>query len=171
MNNQNHVSKTTKRVLRVLFTLALAGTVVFIFANSSQNGSASGAVSAVWTARLNAAMGGFGIGFSFTEGLVRKLGHVAEYALLGFWLMLTLRVYTKRLLAFVSWPLLGGLCCAVLDEFNQLRVPGRSGLVSDVVIDFGGVVAGLCAALFLQLLAGAVLRSVRERRAAHSSPA
>lgn len=151
--------------MRVLFTLALLGSVVFIFSNSSQIGAVSGARSAQVTEWLNGLMGGFGIGFTFTEGLVRKLGHIGEYALLGFWLMLTLRVYTKRLLAFISWPLLGGILVAVLDEFNQLRIPGRSGMVSDIIIDFAGVVAGLCLALFIQLLVGTILRSVRERRA------
>lgn len=151
-------------VMRVLFTLLLAGTVVFIFSNSSQIGAESGLRSAALTEWLNALMTRLKIGFTFTEGLVRKLAHLAEYALLGFWTMLTLRVYTRRILAFAAWPMLGGLFVAIADECYQLTVPGRSGLVTDVVVDFGGVMLGLCVALFIQLLAGAIILSFRPRR-------
>ena len=151
-------------VMRILFTLFLAGTILFIFTNSSQIGAESGLRSASLTQWLNALMGRLGIGFAFTEGLVRKLAHLAEYALLGFWTMLTLRVYTRRILAFAAWPMLIGLLVAIADECYQLTVPGRAGLVTDVAIDFGGVVLGLCAALFIQLLVGAILLSLRQRK-------
>ena len=76
-------------------------------------------------------------------------GHAATYGfLLGFWLMLSLRLYTRRILSYISWPLFFGL----LDEGIQMFADGRGSDVRDVVIDFSGVVFGLLAALFLLLL-------------------
>lgn len=156
-------TKNSTRVLRVLFTLFLIGTIAFIFLNSSDIGQDSSGKSAVVTEWLNRLATKLSLGFTFEEAMVRKMAHFAEYAMLGFWLMLTLRVYTKRILAYSSWPLLGGLLLATLDEAYQLTVPGRSGRVSDIAIDFAGVLVGYCVALFLQLLVGALVRSFRSR--------
>lgn len=139
-------------VLRVLFTLLAAGTAVFIFSNSLQDGLASGLRSAAVTQWLNHVLAHVGVGWRFSEHLVRKLAHFCEYALLGFWLMLALRVYTMRVLSHVSWPLLFGLLAGVLDEALQMSVDGRGSSVRDVLIDFSGVVCGLLVALFLLLL-------------------
>ena len=117
MMQQNHTNgrltdreRTPARliVLRVLFTLFAAGTVVFIFSNSMQSGAASGLRSAAVTQWLNGGLARVGVGWRFSERLVRKLGHFSEYALLGFWLMLSLRVYTRRILSHISWPLFFG---------------------------------------------------------------
>ena len=66
-----------------------------------------------------------------------------------FLLMLCLRVYTRHLLRHVSWPILGGLLTALTDETVQLFVPGRSGQVTDIWIDFSGVMTGLMVGLIL----------------------
>ena len=101
MMQQNHTNgRLTDRertpvrliVLRVLFTLFAAGTVVFIFSNSMQSGTASGLRSAAVTEWLNGGLARVGVGWRFSERLVRKLGHFSEYALLGFWLMALLGV-------------------------------------------------------------------------------
>ena len=161
----NHKKQSTGLlVMRILFTLFLLGTIAFIFLNSSQIGSLSSLRSQRVTEILNSVLARAGVGVTLTEGMVRKLAHFCEYCLLGFWLMLTLRVYTRRLLAFIAWPLLGGLGTAVLDEFFQTMIPGRSGQVSDVVIDFVGVLMGLCVALFIQMLLGAIFSAFRPRR-------
>ena len=81
--------------------------------------------------------------------VVRKCAHFSEYALLGF-LTHGLRSSLPResLLPFglsVVWAMLA----PCLDETIQLFVPGRAGLVTDVLIDLGGVLVGtlLCQAL------------------------
>lgn len=152
-------------ILRILFTLCTVATVIFIFSNSADIGEISGSKSALVTAFFNKCLTKVGVSWQFTEHLVRKLGHFAEYALLGFWLMLTLRVYTRRVVSFVCWPLFLGLLVPVCDEFFQTFVPGRAGMVQDVVIDFAGVCAGLCCGLFLLLLVRmfTVLRRSGER--------
>lgn len=139
-------------VLRVLFTLCTAGAIVFIFANSLQDAAASSARSAQATAALNRVAGAVGLPALFSETVVRKLAHLAEYTLLGFFLMLTLRVYTKRIVSHISWPLFFGLAIPVADEMTQALRPGRSSEVRDVAIDFAGVVCGVAAALFVLLV-------------------
>lgn len=151
-------------VFRVLFTLVLLGTVVFIFANSRQIGSVSSGRSQQATALLNNLLARLGSGRVLSEYTVRKLGHFAEFMLLGFWFTLTLRVYTRRVLAFIAWPLLGGLIIAVLDEFSQLYVQGRTSQVTDVMIDFAGVIVGILFGLVLILIASSLQNLFRRRR-------
>ena len=90
-----------------------------------------------------------------TSHQVRKLAHFAEYTLLGFLAMLCLRVYTRRFVRHISWPLLFGLLVANTDETIQLLMAGRSSQLTDVWIDFSGVCAGLfvslCLLLFLRM--------------------
>lgn len=150
-------------LIRVLFTAILLGTVVFIFSNSHQAGALSGIRSERVTAWVNAAFAKVGLGVTISELAIRKLGHLAEFMLLGFWLMLTLRVYTRRVVAFISWPLLAGLLVAVCDEFYQTFVPGRSGQMSDVLIDFAGVLLGIVAAMLCILLCTMCWRALRKK--------
>lgn len=67
---------------------------------------------------------------------IRKLAHASEYTLLGFLLMGALSGKKSR-------ALLIGVLYAASDEFHQLFVPGRSGQITDVMIDSGGVILGI----------------------------
>ena len=91
-----------------------------------------------------------------SEHSVRKLAHFAEYCLEGMLLTLCLRVYTARFVRHISWPLLGGLLTAVTDETIQKYVSGRSSQLTDVWIDFAGIVAGLMVALVILLIVRAI---------------
>ena len=42
-----------------------------------------------------------------------------------------------------------GLLYAISDEIHQAFIPGRGPLVSDVVIDFSGVMVGMCIVLLI----------------------
>ena len=86
---------------------------------------------------------------------VRKTAHAMEYAVLG---LLTAGAYIRRGTSIrkgilVPWGI--ATLYAASDEFHQLFVPGRSGQVSDVVLDSAGVLAGVL------LLAG--IRRARNR--------
>ena len=83
---------------------------------------------------------------------MRKLAHFAEFTLEGFLLMLCLRVYTAHFVRHISWPLLGGMTTALLDETIQRFIPGRSSQVTDVWIDMAGVVSGALISLILLLI-------------------
>ena len=137
---------------RVLFTAALIGCIWFIFSNSLQiaevSEGSSGRVLGLMQGILRR-LGLPGAADRLTMHIVRKLAHFSEYMLEGFLLMLCLRVYTRHFFKHVSWPILGGLLTALTDETIQLFVPGRSGQVTDVWIDFSGVLTGLVAGLIL----------------------
>lgn len=137
---------------RIIFTFALIGCIVFIFSNSMQIADVSSNASGRVLRLMQKVLRVFGldsVANHLTMHIVRKLAHFCEYMLEGFLLMLCLRVYTKHLIKHVSWPILGGLLTAQTDETIQLFVPGRSSQVTDVWIDFSGVLTGLLVGLIL----------------------
>ena len=140
---------------RLIFTIALIACVVFIFRNSLQAGDLSSARSQSVMQMLNELLGRVGLG-PLSQHTVRKLAHFAEFTLEGFLLMLCLRVYTRHFVRHVSWPLLGGMTTALMDETIQRFIPGRSSQVTDVWIDMAGVVCGLFVALVLLLIVRAI---------------
>lgn len=85
------------------------------------------------------------------DHVTRKVAHFLEYALLG--VLSTIDVGRTR-----HWPLVAVIGVAVpsIDETIQLFVPGRSGQVSDVVLDMTGFSVGVGAVM--------AVRAVRSRR-------
>ncbi len=74
---------------------------------------------------------------------VRKTAHAMEYAVLGFLtagIFVDKRKYWKYKI-FIPWLIAAGY--AAMDEFHQLFVPGRSGQISDVILDSAGALAGV----------------------------
>lgn len=143
-------SKTTLFFIilfRIVFTAAVFLTIGFIFYNSAQVAEVSSGYSSQVTAILNKLLSYTPFDIVLSEHQVRKLAHMAEFAALGFFLTFCLRVYTKRLIAFCAWPLLFGLFIAVCDEFFQRFIPGRSGSIKDIFIDFIGVCGGTAVAI------------------------
>ncbi|MGN0984654.1 MAG: VanZ family protein [Gemmiger sp.] len=150
MHNENKTSPWLI-AFRVIFTVALAACVVFIFKNSLETAVVSSAHSQAMMAKINEALSLVRLG-PLSEHSVRKLAHFAEFMMEGFLLMLCLRVYTAHFVRHMSWPLLGGMATALMDETIQLRVPGRSSSVTDVWIDMTGIVAGVFVALVILLI-------------------
>ena len=151
---------TASRVLltlfRILFTLFVLWTILFIFRNSLESGVLSSARSQAVTAAVNQHLGRVGLS-PLSNALVRKLAHFGEYLLLGFGYTLCLRVYTRRYIRHISWPLLLGLRVAHVDETLQCYVAGRSSSLRDVWIDFAGCGCGVAAALCALVLIGGLL--------------
>lgn len=154
-------------VFRVLFTAALIGCILFIFHNSLETGAESSARSQAVMQMVNSFLAKLHLG-PLSEHLIRKLAHFSEFALEGFLLMLCIRVYTRHFVRHMSWPLLGGMTTALMDETIQLRSVSRTSSVVDVWIDMSGVVAGLLAALIILLIVRGITayaRMARENRA------
>lgn len=156
-------TNTTSRVLltifRILFTILVLWTIWFIFHNSLQSGTLSSIRSEAVTAAVNRHLGQIGVN-PLSDALVRKLAHFCEYTLLGFGYTLCLRVYTRRYIRHISWPLFLGLLVANIDETIQVYVSGRSSSLRDVWIDFSGCCTGVIIALCLLLLLGGLLSLV-----------
>jgi exopolysaccharide biosynthesis polyprenyl glycosylphosphotransferase len=91
-------------------------------------------------------------GFDVLSLLVRKLGHVVEYAVLGALLARAARWLVPGFVRGRGWELLWrmalavvpfGIVVALADEFHQTFVASRFGKLSDVAIDLTGLVAGV----------------------------
>ncbi len=140
---------------RVVFTLALAGCIWFIFSNSMAVAQVSSASSGRVLQLMQAALRRLGhpaLAQRLTQHVVRKMAHFCEYLLEGFLLMLCMRVYSRHPLGHITVPMLGGVLTALTDETIQLYSPGRSSQVTDVWLDSVGVLAGILAALVLMAL-------------------
>lgn len=150
-------------VFRVIFTAALIACIAFIFRNSMESGTVSSARSQAVMVYINNLLARVHLG-PLSEHTVRKLAHFSEFALEGFLLMLCIRVYTKHFVRHMSWPLLGGMTTALMDETIQLRSISRSSSVVDVWIDMAGVTAGLLAALVVLLIVRGITAFARVER-------
>lgn len=77
------------------------------------------------------------------DHIIRKSAHAIEYAVLGLLIAgayIDNRMKLRRQILF-PWSI--GFLYAITDEMHQLYVPGRSGQVSDVLLDSAGVLLGV----------------------------
>ncbi len=77
--------------------------------------------------------------------IIRKTAHFSEYALLGFLWYILLKDTRSGMFISLSMTFL----YAVSDEFHQLFVAGRSGQISDVLLDTCGGCFGVAVAFIL----------------------
>jgi len=129
-----------------IFTLLTALVIGFIFSNSLRSqvvsDEQSKTVASVVDPTINP-QGGVD-DYEWLNVLVRKLAHMAEFALLGAVLYgLIYSIYKISAKWFVGMMLFASLAVAVLDETIQYLVPGRTPLVSDILIDFVGAILGI----------------------------
>ncbi len=75
--------------------------------------------------------------------LIRKAGHLTEYAILA---LLLLRAIGGPGFRPLFWALAIATAYAATDEFHQSFVPGRTATVSDVLIDAAGALTALALA-------------------------
>lgn len=80
--------------------------------------------------------------------VVRKCAHFLEYSVMGLLWAQALapwvgKVHRSRRMVLA---LVAGVAVAVVDETIQLSVPGRSGQVTDVLLDSAGVAFGIAVA-------------------------
>jgi len=77
------------------------------------------------------------------DQVIRKNAHAFMYMILAFLVSSIFFAFNKRGKDAIVYILFICLFYAVTDEFHQSFVPGRTSLVSDVLIDFGGALIGL----------------------------
>ena len=136
---------------RFLLIFTTCATVVFIFAHSLTPAALSGAESQGVYAFLFRLLGEPAF---LTHGLVRKMAHFAEYALLGLHGPLYAVLWRR---GWVTACFLGG-STPILDEGIQLFVSGRNAAWLDVLLDMGGFLFGV---LVMLLLLGILKRKER----------
>ncbi|MBQ7801963.1 MAG: VanZ family protein [Oscillospiraceae bacterium] len=133
--------RTDKRVR--LCTCLICLVLIFIWGNSLMNAEASSRISG-WVGRLLGSI--LNLSAEETEGghgLLRKLAHFSEFALLGLLLCWRLGMAGKAGKELVCLTMAGGLAAACVDETIQIFVSGRSSSLIDVWIDTGGALAGM----------------------------
>lgn len=84
----------------------------------------------------------------FGHFLLRKTGHFSEYFILGVLSLLTL--FQTKLKNIEIKAIVYCLMVASIDETIQLFVSGRSGQVTDVILDSVGALAGIILSTQLQ---------------------
>lgn len=128
-----------------LLLIAIGIWICFIFYNSLQNADSS-SQSSGWA--LNLVLNIFSkLNISVdpitTHLFIRKFAHIFEYFVLAILFTLYFSLLNMsdmyRLIYSISLP---GIV-AIIDEIIQSYVPGRAGLMSDVLIDMIGVVLGV----------------------------
>ena len=120
-------SSSGKKIL-IIATLCIFAFILMNSAFGSASYSFSGAVHSLLKK----------LGIEITEFNLRKLAHLTEYALLGFFLMLLLR---KKKFGFLLVLLLGA-ATGTADELIQTLSPFRHALVRDVLLDVAGTGMG-----------------------------
>ena len=85
--------------------------------------------------------------FEICHKIVRKSAHFSLYALLAILTYMLARCYDLKRIFSASISASYCLIFAISDETHQLFVKGRSGQISDVLLDFCGAMVGigLCA--------------------------
>ncbi|MFA5263046.1 MAG: VanZ family protein [Opitutaceae bacterium] len=89
--------------------------------------------------------------FGRVHFLLRKGGHLFEYAVLAMLILHSARLSMRPIVASWSWKVaafsfLAASAYAATDELHQVFVPTRTASLQDVLIDSGGALLGLSAA-------------------------
>lgn len=162
--------KTTMKLLRYLAGILALIWMCVIFAFSAQTKEESSAVSESLSYRMVSSTGHF---FHWNldeeqmreiantiEYFVRKGAHMTEFAILSVLLFVWLGLWEMALLRRSVAAFLATAVYAASDEIHQLFVAGRSGRISDVLIDSSGALLGV----IVFILLGRLIQTIRRRR-------
>lgn len=138
-------------IIRIIFIILILLNCSVTFGFSGQTGTESGGISRKVTLIVLNIFGDYEEPLTSTqeqyvkkaEHIVRKLAHFSIYALLGIWLMGLVSTFNISLVKKFGTSLLAGMLYASLDEFHQSFVPGRTAMITDVLIDTMGVITGI----------------------------
>lgn len=136
------MSGTCRRWLTAGLALLILLTLCFIWGNSLESRADSKEKSLGVLDRLRPLLELVVGKGNATDHLVRKLAHFTEFGALGGELALLLALRRRMGLQGLANCLFAGLCAAVTDEALQL-LSDRGSQVQDVLLDFGGVFAGV----------------------------
>lgn len=84
--------------------------------------------------------------------VVRKGAHFSIYGLLGALILLLIIQYNVRLTRVLPYSTLISMLYACSDEYHQTFVPGRSGQLSDILLDTAGAFCGAVLVMFVVVL-------------------
>lgn len=137
-------------VIRFILIVLLLGTFGLIFNFSSQDSERSGSTSQKITETITKDVKSIqklnknekSKVIDKIEDVIRKIAHFSLYALVGFLLMALFSTYNINEKNKIISTVIIGAIYAISDEFHQSFVLGRSGQVSDIILDTLGVAVG-----------------------------
>lgn len=150
---KNAVISAAMTAVTVLF-------IALIFIHSSMTADESDGESLAALDLISDIFRRFGISLELTKHIIRKTAHFCEFALLGVLSTVTVYSYIKKPLNNMTTVCFICLATATADEAIQLFVPGRAGMVQDIVLDFSGALTGTLIATAILL----VIISVRKKK-------
>ncbi|MBQ9005019.1 MAG: VanZ family protein, partial [Atopobiaceae bacterium] len=136
---------------RLAWKVLLVLWMVFIWVHSLIPGPASSEESMLFVRLVYPLFKAVGIAdMDVAHLIVRKGAHFSEYLVLGFITIVALRPRLAvplfpAVLTVILW-----VAVPSVDEFIQLHVPGRAGMVTDVLIDMAGFAVGMVIARIVQ---------------------
>ena len=135
-----------KKMIYLLLSVLIMS---FIFGNSLMDAVDSNSESRFLTAFVQYILNwlGFHVPIAELHHIIRKCAHFTEFALESFFVAKTLSAFKVRRQTWLAYALLIGLLTAVIDENIQLYSIGRSGQVTDVLLDFSGTIVGVVMAM------------------------
>ena len=144
-------------ILRAILIVLLLLQMWIIFGFSNQDGETSGSISRKITEIITKNINSIQnlpkdekeIKLKKIEHIVRKLAHFSIYTVIGVLLMSLMSTYKIKQKNRIIISAVIGLLYAISDEIHQAFVPGRGPLVSDVFIDFSGVIMGMLIAYII----------------------
>lgn len=157
-----------KNILRIILILLLLGTFYIIFGFSSQDGEKSGSLSRRITEKIATLIPQIQKEneiekeniMNTMESIIRKMAHFSIYTAVGLLLMALVSTYNIKEKNRLIISLTTGIIYATSDEIHQSFVPGRSPMITDIVIDTMGVILGI----LLIILGKKIIKKYRKNK-------
>ena len=157
-----------KNILRIILILLLLGTFYIIFGFSSQDGEKSGSISRRITEKIATLIPQIQKEneiekeniMNTMERIIRKMAHFSIYTVVGLLLMALVSTYNIKEKNRLIITLTTGIIYASSDEIHQSFVPGRSSMITDIVIDTMGVILGI----LLIILGKKIIKKYRKNK-------
>lgn len=127
--------------------------VLLIWGNSMVPGTGSGSLSLSIMEAVRGFFHGIGLPYEWvTNFVIRKCAHFTEYMVLGILATHTFDIEGRRTFDVLLPTAVFLLLIPSIDETIQLFVPGRAGMITDVMIDCCGAMTGVVLRYLLRSL-------------------
>ena len=127
--------------------------VLLIWGNSMVPGTRSGSLSLSIMEAVRGFLHGMGLPYEWvTNFVVRKCAHFTEYMVLGILATHAFDIEGRRTFDVLLPTAVFLLLIPSIDETIQLFVPGRAGMITDVMIDCCGAMTGVVLRYLLRSL-------------------
>ena len=126
----------------VVLSILIAFFIAFIWSRSMMPDEISAKESTFVFNILDEIIKFFNLPFNISHSYVRNLAHFSEFFVLGFLTLWDSSILNKKICRNI---LSCGFIClfvSLIDETIQLYIPGRAGMVEDIITDFIGIICG-----------------------------